>query len=86
VTLRGVERRALFTAERERERFLQRLAEGIETHAVRLYLFCLMTNHAHLVLETPRANLDRFMHGLETAYSARCTGSRPVPARRRSWR
>jgi REP element-mobilizing transposase RayT len=36
VTLRGVERRALFTADRERERFLQRLAEGIETHAVRL--------------------------------------------------
>ena len=28
-----------------------------------------MRNHAHLVLETPRGNLDRFMHGLETAYT-----------------
>ena len=28
-----------------------------------------MTTHAHLALETPRANLDKFMHGLETAYT-----------------
>jgi len=69
VTVRGVERRAIFTENRERERFLERLADGVETHGVRLYLFCLMTNHAHLVLETPLANLDKFMHGLETAYT-----------------
>ena len=69
VTLRGVERRSLFTEDRERERFLERLADGVETHDIRLYLFCLMPNHAHLVMETPRANLDRFMHGLETAYT-----------------
>jgi len=68
-TVRGVERRAIFTERRERERFLERLADGVETHGVRLYMFCLMTNHAHLVLETPLANLDKFMHGLETAYT-----------------
>lgn len=69
VTLRGVERRPIFTEDRERERFLDRLADGVETHDVRLYLFCLMPNHAHLVVETPRANIDRFMQGLETAYT-----------------
>jgi len=36
---------------------------------VRLYLFCLMTNHVHLLVETPRANLSRFMHDLETAHT-----------------
>jgi hypothetical protein len=36
---------------------------------VRLYMFCLMTNHAHLLVETPRANLSQFMHRLETAYT-----------------
>jgi len=69
VTMRGVERRAIFTENRERERFLDRLSDGVETHDIRLYLFSLMVNHAHLVLETPRANLDKFMHGLETAYT-----------------
>ena len=69
VTLRGVERRPIFTEDRECEQFLKRIADSVENHGVRLYMFCLMTNHVHLVLATPRANLDRFMHGLETAYT-----------------
>jgi len=36
---------------------------------VRLYLFCLMSNHVHLLLETPMANLSAFMHKLQTAYT-----------------
>ena len=69
VTLRGVEQRFIFTEDRERQRFLDRVADGVETHDVRVYLYCLMGNHAHLVLETPRGNIERFMHGLNTAYS-----------------
>lgn len=69
VTLRGVERRNIFDNDRERERFLDRLAQDVETHGVRVYLYCLMANHVHLVLETPKANLSRFMHDLQTAYT-----------------
>jgi REP element-mobilizing transposase RayT len=69
VTLRGVERRDIFRDDRDRQRFLDRLAQDVETHGVRLYLFCLMTNHVHLLMETPRANLSRFMHDLETAHT-----------------
>ncbi|MFO7534444.1 MAG: transposase, partial [Kiritimatiellia bacterium] len=32
-------------------------------------LFCLMTNHVHLLVETPKANLSVFMHKLQTAYT-----------------
>ena len=39
VTLRGVEKRTIFTENRERERFLERVADGVETHDIRLYLF-----------------------------------------------
>ena len=52
---RGIERRRLFDEEREWERFLAQLAGGVELDGVRLYLFCLMINRVHLVLETPRA-------------------------------
>jgi hypothetical protein len=34
---------------------------------VRLYVFCLMSNHAHLVAQTPEANPGRFMHKVQTA-------------------
>ena len=44
VTIRGNGRQSIFGDERDRERFLRRLAESVETYGVRLYLFCLMTN------------------------------------------
>ena len=69
VTARGNERRALFGDDGDRERFLRVLDESVASFEIRLYLFCLMGNHLHLVLETPRGNLSRFMHRLQTAYT-----------------
>ena len=69
VTIRGNGRENIFCDDHDRERFLQRLEESLETYAVRLYLFCLMNNHVHLVLETPQGNLSRFMQSLETGYT-----------------
>ena len=69
VTLRGNNRRIIFKCDYDRERFIQKLAESVRQFDIRLYLFCLMENHVHFVLETPRANLSRFMHRLLTAYT-----------------
>ncbi len=69
ITLRGNNRRIIFKHDSDRERFIQKLAESVQQFDVRLYLFCLMENHVHFVLETPRANLSRFMHRLLTAYT-----------------
>ena len=69
VTARGNERRAIFHDDADREHFLRTLGESVGRFEVRLYLFCLMSNHIHLVVETPRANLGQFMHRLQTAYT-----------------
>jgi len=69
VTIRGNGREDIITDDHDRKRFLKRLAESLETYGVRLYLFCLMSNHVHLVLETPRGNLSRFMQSVETGYT-----------------
>ena len=69
VTARGNEQRAVFLDDQDRERFLRVLAESVGSFEIRLYLFCLMSNHVHLVVETPRGNLGRFMHRLQTAYT-----------------
>ena len=61
--------RCLFRDDADRVRFLDRLADRIEQYHVRLYLFVLMTNHFHLVIETPEANCSKFMHSLSTAYT-----------------
>lgn len=69
VTSRGNERQAIFRDDRDRERFLERLADSAATYQVRVYLYCLMPNHFHLLVETPLGNLDRFMGSLLTGYT-----------------
>ena len=69
VTIRGNGREDIFVDDHDYERFLRRLEGSLETYAVRLYLFCLMNNHVHLVLETPQGNLSRFMQSVETGYT-----------------
>jgi putative transposase len=65
----GDRRSVLFRDDNDRDRLLERLAGGVEQYGVRLYLYVLMTNHFHLVFETPEANCSRFMHSLLTAYT-----------------
>lgn len=63
------ERLRLFRDARDYQRFLDRLGEGIGELGVRLYLFCLMANHFHFMLETPEGNLSRLMQKLGTGYA-----------------
>ena len=69
VTCRGNERRAIFKDDTDRNRFLERLALSAETYQVRVFLYCLMANHVHILVETPLGNLDRFMGSLLTGYT-----------------
>ncbi|MFU8780278.1 MAG: transposase, partial [Kiritimatiellia bacterium] len=59
----------LFKDDADYERFMERLSERVEQFNIRLYLFVCMTNHFHLVFETPDANCSKFMQSLSTAYT-----------------
>ncbi len=59
----------LFKDAADYERFLDRLGERVDQFNIRLYLFVCMTNHFHLVFETPEANCSKFMQSLTTAYT-----------------
>jgi REP element-mobilizing transposase RayT len=69
VTARGNERRAIFRSDADRRRFVSKLLELREFHGVEVYAFTLMTNHYHLVICTPRANLAAFMQQFQTSYT-----------------
>ena len=49
VTVRGNNRCNVFKTDRDRERFISKLAESCRLYGVRLYLFCLMTNQEYAV-------------------------------------
>ena len=63
------EQTRLFKDDKDRERFLETLAERVEQYNIRLYLFVLMANHFHLVFETPDGNCAKFMQSFSTAYT-----------------
>ena len=61
--------KCLFRDDADHERFIERLSERVDQFNIRLYLFVCMTNHFHLVFETPEANCSKFMQSLSTAYT-----------------
>jgi putative transposase len=66
---RGNNRQTIFESDADPERFVRLLAESAERFDVAVQAFVLMGNHFHLVAQTRRANLSRWMHWLMVAYS-----------------
>src|SRR5438445_13107251 len=54
---RGDRREAIFEDDLDRRLFMETLAEACEKTDWQAHAWCLMSNHFHLVVETPRANL-----------------------------
>jgi putative transposase len=71
VTARGNERKAVFRDDDDRGRFTEALAECAERFGLVVHAYCLMPNHYHLIVETPRANLSGSLGWLQTTYSIR---------------
>jgi len=71
VTARGNERRAIFLGDddADRQAFLQIFAVTCERFNWMCHAFCLMTNHYHLLIETPDANLSQGMRQLNGVYT-----------------
>lgn len=69
VTFRGNARQDIFTDVRDRKRLLEIIGTCCDRYEVQLLLYCLMPHHVHLLVHTPRPNLNRFMGSLLTGYS-----------------
>ena len=68
---RGDHSEAIFRDCRDPERFLDTLAEACGKTDWQIHSFCLMLNHFHLVIETPRGNLVPGMKWLMGTYTSR---------------
>ena len=77
VIARGNERRKIFRSDDDRRLFLATLEQCVKENELTLHAWCLMPNHYHLVIETPRGNLSRALGWLQTAYTVRFNRRRP---------
>lgn len=69
ITFRGNERRPIFSDDVDRTMFLTLLGRAVKRFGWSVTAWVLMTNHFHLVVQTPEANLSRGMHWLNGVYA-----------------
>ena len=69
VTARGNERGKIFFSRADYLKFLEYLAAARTKYDFIVHCYVLMTNHYHLLIETPHKNLSKIMHHLNSAYT-----------------
>jgi len=69
VTSRGNARADIYLSDDDREMFLDVLGHVVERFGWVCHAWCLMTNHYHLMIETPQPNLSRSMRQLNGVYT-----------------
>jgi putative transposase len=69
VTARGNERRNIFRDDRDRQRLLGYLESAVLRYKAVVHVYCLMSNHYHLLLSTPAGNLSQIMRHINGGYT-----------------
>ncbi len=69
LTGRGNARQKIFFTDADRELFLDTLAGVVSRYGWICHAYCLMANHYHLLVETPKANLSLGMRQLNGVYT-----------------
>ena len=71
VTSRGNARNDIYRDDRDRANFLDIFTEIVKRYNWFCHAYCLMSNHYHLIIETPEANLSSGMRQLNGIYTQR---------------
>ncbi len=69
VIVRGNQRRKTFRSDDDYKAYLDRLERYRSQCHIRIYAYCLMPNHVHLLVETGSTPLAKFMQGLQQSYT-----------------
>ena len=68
VMLRGINRQQIFLDQEDNQRFLEVLEQCREISGFRLFAYCLMGNHVHLLLRACEEPLEQVMKRIGTRY------------------
>lgn len=68
---RGAGYQPIYKTNKHRYLFLEILTQASELFGIEIHGYCLMDNHYHLLIKTPRANLSRAMRHINGVYTQR---------------
>jgi len=66
---RGACHKNIFHSTTHRQIFLEMLAQAHDSLRAEIHAYCLMSNHYHLLLRTPEANLSKIMRHINGVYT-----------------
>jgi putative transposase len=69
IVQRGIEKKEIFKTDRDKEKFLSYLEQSFDRYHSICHTYDLMDNHYHMIIETPKANISKIMHYLNTSYA-----------------
>jgi putative transposase len=71
VTMRGNNRGEIFASDEDRVMLLNTIGRAKRRHGWKVHAYCLMSNHYHLLIETPDPNIAVGMQWLNSTYAHR---------------
>ncbi len=71
VTNRGNRRSSIYLGDSDNHMFLEILGDVVDRFGWYCHAYCLMSNHYHLLIETPKGDLSRGMRQLNGVYTQR---------------
>lgn len=69
ITCRGNRRADIYKDNKDRKAFIEILKESQKIYSIKIYSYVLMSNHYHLLIETPRGNLSDYMRLFNMRYT-----------------
>ena len=66
--LRGINRQNIFEDEEDKEKFLQTLSHYKAISEYKLFAYCLMSNHIHLLIKVEKENVDVILKRIAGSY------------------
>ena len=70
ITARGNERKRIFFTTPDYTKFKEYLREAQDRYGYLLHCYMLMSNHYHLILETPNSDISTIMHYINGSYTS----------------
>ena len=70
ITCRGNARQDIYKDNKDRKAFLEILTDSQKICDIKIYSYVLMSNHYHLLLETPKGNISDYMRHLNMRFTS----------------
>jgi len=71
ILIRGNQKQNIFKEDKDFQQYLKKIKKYKKKYRFKVYGFCLMPNHVHLIGEIKqKVNLAKFMHGMNRSYTS----------------